>query len=820
MAAEEPIPSLPTAIKDADASRDILRTLRHFHLGNPSAREALEAVAEDQLPALLAPFRNASKLRYDYPLFLFPPGENAELSGADDLAKPVGQCLQETVLSFAPSAEAARILKDNLPWIERFLREKLQGHEGPVEAQALINEGAEALKQHLKLSDENATKLEADLVQLTEKVPAGGSLLAYGRFPAIHLLIHAIKSHVIPRHDRFSSKIDQNIQALKTLLDVDWSKSEESRQPEQLKQSVAATAGMFDPSALSKVMDHSKGSVAMPAERRQRIENALKVLEGYKQNSLLVRFVHPEGVEDEWLKQTHGFEANGDNDPSSAAMAIFDEEASRLAKVFAAVRIANLEIESLYDPVLHDPWFENFNWEVFSKEELLLIPAVVALESADRVAGEGMTSFSRLLSSGRPVQVFCRVQAHNNPGAAEGEDPFQSFRTELGYLGIAHRQAVVSQASAARHQHLLERYLSALDATRTSLHLINIGLRPTGQDLGLNAWLVAGAALEGRVHPFFYVNPAAGDGSEQRLDFDGNPQPELDWPIHPFIYHNEGGDLVESELPFTFADYSLLIPRLAHHFAVVPDTCESDELLPIADYLLKSEAENERLIPFIWAVNAHGTLRRLVISRTLVEACRDRLNFWHTLQEMAGIRSSYIDRAIAETRATAEAEMSAEREKMEREFAEELARVRAEAAGEVMGRLTDVLMGMDFTTGAPRPAVTPSAPSATAAPAAETEVETATEETVVEEEENVSFSDPWIDSELCTTCNDCLDINPLLYVYNENNQAYLTETDTATYAQLVEGAEICPSKCIHPGLPQNPNEAGMEELIKRAAPFN
>ncbi|WP_320416294.1 ferredoxin [Candidatus Reidiella endopervernicosa] len=77
-----------------------------------------------------------------------------------------------------------------------------------------------------------------------------------------------------------------------------------------------------------------------------------------------------------------------------------------------------------------------------------------------------------------------------------------------------------------------------------------------------------------------------------------------------------------------------------------------------------------------------------------------------------------------------------------------------------------------------------------------------------------------MDSELCTTCNDCLDINPLLYVYNENNQAYLTETDTATYAQLVEGAEICPSKCIHPGLPQNPNEAGMEELIKRAAPFN
>ena len=75
---------------------------------------------------------------------------------------------------------------------------------------------------------------------------------------------------------------------------------------------------------------------------------------------------------------------------------------------------------------------------------------------------------------------------------------------------------------------MLERYIGALNATRTSLHLINIGLRPTGQDLGLNAWLVAGAALEGRVHPFFYINPAAGDAFADRMDFSGNPQPEQD----------------------------------------------------------------------------------------------------------------------------------------------------------------------------------------------------------------------------------------------------------------------------------------------------
>lgn len=44
--------------------------------------------------------------------------------------------------------------------------------------------------------------------------------------------------------------------------------------------------------------------------------------------------------------------------------------AADLAQVFAAARIAQLEMERLYDPVLHDPWFANFNWEAFSHDEL------------------------------------------------------------------------------------------------------------------------------------------------------------------------------------------------------------------------------------------------------------------------------------------------------------------------------------------------------------------------------------------------------------------------------------------------------------------
>ena len=814
------IPVLPMAVKDNDATQQIMHVLRHFHLGNPSVKDAVKPVSSDFLPALLEPYRDVTRLRYDYPLFLSPAEDNEIDPNPEDLAKPLSTFLQETVFGFAPGDESARILKDNLPWIEREVRGRVNETEAPVSASPLLQEATKALISHLKLDKENNARLQADLDKLLKAIPEGGQLLAYGRYPAIHLLIHVIRSSVIPRHGRFKREIERHIKELKLLLDVDLSKSPESKQPEKLRGAVGGAADFFDTGALSKVMEHSHGSVVMPEERRARIENALQTLEAYRHNSTLVRFVHTGALDDAWLKQTAGFEAVTAKDPCEAATRLFDEEAGRLAKVFGAARIAKLEIDGIYDPAIHDPFFANFDWETFNRDELLLLPAVIALESADHVAGDGMSSFSRLLSSGRPVQIFVRVQAHNSPGARADEDPFQNYRTELGYLGISHRQAAVSQASAARHQHLLARYSDALRATRTSLHLINIGLRPTGQDLGLNAWLVAGAALEGRVHPFFYINPSAGDAFADRMDFSGNPQPERDWPLHPFQYVDDTGTTVDTDLAFTFADYALLIPRLHHHFAVVPNECDADNLVPIAEFLQLPEEEVHKHVPFVWAVSSGAVLHRVVISRALVQACRDRLNFWHALQEMGGVRNKYIDQAVVRTREEVEAKAAEEIAALQAQFEEELAHVRAEAASEVMGRLTDVLMGMDLTTGAARPEFKAASPAPAATPAEPEPAEEIAAEAPVEEEEEALVEEPWIDTPLCTSCNDCLNINPLMFVYDESNMAIIGDLNAGTYAQMVEAAEICPSKCIHPGAPWNANEPNLDELKQRAAKFN
>ncbi|HEC17328.1 MAG TPA: ferredoxin [Sedimenticola sp.] len=816
------LPVLPAVIADAAASEELMGILRRFHLGEPGARAKVGEVNSDFLPVSLNSFRDVSRVRYDYPLFLSP----AEKAQDGPLAKPLSRFLGDAVEGFAPGAESARILKDNLAWLERELCGKMHGRERPAEAAPLFADAASALQEHLNLSEEHRERLQADLDKLMAAVEPGSQLLGYGRYAAIHLLIHTVRSKTAPRRAAFREEIQELKGSLKALLEVEKEKSASARKPGAIKGSVGAASSYFDASAFSKMISHAQGSIAMAPKRRKRIEGALKALEGYQEDPILIHFVHVDKLADTWLDEAPEFETVQDADPCQAAAAIFDREAARLAKVFAAARIARLEIAGKYDAAVHDPWFKDFGWEGFSRQELLLVPTIAALENAARIGGEGLPSLSRLLNSGRHVQVLARVQPHNNPGARDDEDPFKSYRLELGYLGISHRQAVVSQSSAARYDHLLAQYDLALEATRSGLHLLSTGAQPASDD-ALDPWFVASAALEGRAHPFFRVDPQAGDDAASRMDFSCNPQPEQDWPLHSYSYQEASGEVVDSELVFTFADYALVVSRLHSHFGLIPAGCVSDNLVPVAQWLAMSEEQANDCIPFVWAVDGKGVLHRLAITRALVMACQDRRNFWRTLQELAGVRNRYAELAAQKATEEAQAAAAAEIESILKEHAEELERVRTETAGEALGRLADALVGLDLSAMAP--AASAAAPKAApaeapaAAPAQEAaapEPEAAPEAAPEPEEEEVSFDEPWIETILCTSCNDCINLNPQMFVYNDDKQAYIADPKAGTYAQLVEAAEFCPANCIHPGKPLNPDEPGLEELIKRAEAYN
>lgn len=58
-----------------------------------------------------------------------------------------------------------------------------------------------------------------------------------------------------------------------------------------------------------------------------------------------------------------------------------------------------------------------------------------------------------------------------------------------------------------------------------------------------------------------------------------------------------------------------------------------------------------------------------------------------------------------------------------------------------------------------------------------------------------------------------------MFAYDANKQARIVSPNAGTYRQLVEAAESCQVAIIHPGKPKNPDEPGLDELLKRAEPF-
>ena len=115
----------------------------------------------------------------------------------------------------------------------------------------------------------------------------------------------------------------------------------------------------------------------------------------------------------------------------------------------------------------------------------------------------------------------------------------------------------------------------------------------------------------------------------------------------------------------------------------------------------------------------------------------------------------------------------------------------------------------------PKPAAAESAPAAVAPVAAAA----AAAPSVAEAAPEKSSDDPYIETPRCTTCNECTLLNDKMFGYDANKQASIINPDAGTYRQLVEAAENCQVSIIHPGKPRNPNEPGLDELMKRAEAF-
>ncbi|MBI1734412.1 MAG: 2-oxoacid:acceptor oxidoreductase family protein [Candidatus Rokubacteria bacterium] len=527
-------------------------------------------------------------------------------------------------------------------------------------------------------------------------------------------------------------------------------------------------------------------------------------------------------------------------DAPSIAIGIFEGHMRKMARGFAGVRRAELELAGEYEPATHDPELAGLEWAAFTDAEWDLCPPVLAVGGDGALLDIGFQNLSRLLASGKPVRVvMLDTQVYSNTGGQACTSSFtgqvadmaawgsaqrgkEETRKEMALLAMAHRNVFVLQSSQAAPSHLIAGVLKGLGARRPAVFVLHCPCPPEHGVGDASAPRAARLALESRAMPLLQYDPGAGATMAERLSLDGNPSVSDAWPEYDLTYVDADGNEKLLTLPLTIADWAATEARFRRHFSPVPADVADDELVPFAEFVRLPRDDREGKRAFIPVLGPDRRLGRMVVSNEIVRLAEDRLEVWSLLREMAGIPAQEAEAALDAKLDAMRAEYEAKLADLKHRYPRLIARRFAETllrSGD--GGVEQMLASMPATVEplAPVSREPIAAPAPAAAPAAAGATATATATAVVEDDKPLVI-EAYIDSAQCTACNECTNLNKRMFAYNGKKQAYVKDPRAGTFKQLVQAAEKCPVKIIHPGTPLNPKEKDLAKWVERARPFS
>ena len=487
-------------------------------------------------------------------------------------------------------------------------------------------------------------------------------------------------------------------------------------------------------------------------------------------------------------------------DSPSMAMGIFEGHMRKMGEGFKAIRMAELELEGKYNEREHESFFTYFDWKQFSEEEWRLCPPVAAVGGDGAMYDIGFQNLSRALMSGLPIKILVLdTQVYSNTGGQACTSGFigqvadmspygkawkgkNETRKEIGLIGMAHRTAYVMQGSMANITHLIEGYIDGLTSRRPALFNIYAVCQPEHGVPDDASDRQSRLALESRAYPLMRFDPDGGETFQDCIDIEGNPSLGEDWPSYKLKYQDEKGQEKTLEVPMTFADFAMTEGRFRKHFRKAPPETWNDKMIPLAEFLDLGEDDREDRFPFIWGVDRKNRLMRVLVSEELVRSTEERRLFWRQLRALAGeYKKVDVDALIARTKA---------------EMAQKLtASLLAMAAGGAPSALLDVAPARTGGNGQGVPAV--GGGSGTAQ----------------------DWEPVWVETPECTACDECININPKIFAYNDQKQAIIVDPKAGPFKDVVKAAEKCTAGCIHPGTPSNPGEKDLDKLMKRAEKY-
>jgi pyruvate/2-oxoacid:ferredoxin oxidoreductase beta subunit/NAD-dependent dihydropyrimidine dehydrogenase PreA subunit len=216
----------------------------------------------------------------------------------------------------------------------------------------------------------------------------------------------------------------------------------------------------------------------------------------------------------------------------------------------------------------------------------------------------GFQALSRLFASGMNIKVFVLdTQVYSNTGGQASTSTYtgqntkmsvhgktfggkQERRKEIAQIAIMHPRTYVAQTTCAHINHFYKAVLGALEFDGPAIVVCYTTCQPEHGVADNMAGEQARLAVDTRAFPILIYDPRKGDTIKTRLSLQGNPAVKDDWFKNP-----------KTNEEVTFIDFARSEGRFAKHF------------------------------------DKDGNP-----SETLLWAKQERLENWHLLQELAGVR--------------------------------------------------------------------------------------------------------------------------------------------------------------------------------------
>jgi pyruvate/2-oxoacid:ferredoxin oxidoreductase beta subunit len=216
----------------------------------------------------------------------------------------------------------------------------------------------------------------------------------------------------------------------------------------------------------------------------------------------------------------------------------------------------------------------------------------------------GFQSLSRMFASGMNIKVFVLdTQVYSNTGGQASTSSYtgqntkmsvhgkaiagkQERRKEIAQIAMMHPRTFVAQTTCAHTNHFYRAVIDALEFDGPAIVCCYTTCQPEHGVADNMATDQARLAVDTRAFPLLIYDPRKGDTLRERLSLQGNPAVNEDWWTNP-----KTGQQVD------FLDFARSEGRFGKHF------------------------------------DKQGNP-----SETLLRAKQDRLENWHVLQDLAGVR--------------------------------------------------------------------------------------------------------------------------------------------------------------------------------------